>query len=154
MISHLSRELEGTAARKRAANAASSTARKRILIVDDHEMLRRGIRSTLQKEPDLEICGEAVDGQDAINQVMALNPDLVILDINLPVLNGLVAIRQILRHRPETKILVFTVHDSEQTAKEVRATGAHGYLPKGQEGEDLLHVVKTLLTTNTEYYPS
>ncbi|GAC1660572.1 MAG: hypothetical protein NVS9B4_11720 [Candidatus Acidiferrum sp.] len=141
-------------AHKHSSSAEGISLRKRILIVDDHEMLRRGIRTTLQKELDLEVCGEAADGQEAINQVLALRPDLVILDINLPVLNGLVAIRQILRHRPQTKILVFTVHDSEQTAKEVRATGAHGYLPKGKEGDDLLQVVKTLLAGNAEHFPA
>jgi PAS domain S-box-containing protein len=119
--------------------------RRRILIVDDHEMLRHGIRTILQKETDLEICGEAIDGQDAIDKVVALRPDLVILDINLPVLNGLVAARQMLRHRPQTKILVFTVHDSAQTAKEIRSAGAHAYLSKGTGSDDLLRVVRSLL---------
>jgi PAS domain S-box-containing protein len=122
-----------------------SASRKRILIVDDHEMLRHGIRTILQKESDLEVCGEAVDGQDAIDKVVALRPDLVILDINLPVLNGLVAVRQMLRQRPQTKILIFTVHDSEQTAKEIQAAGAHAYLSKGTGSDDLLRVVRTLL---------
>jgi two-component system, NarL family, invasion response regulator UvrY len=74
-----------------------------------------------------------------------LRPDLVILDINLPVLNGLVAARQMLRHRPKTKILVFTVHDSAQTAKEIRSAGAHAYLSKGTGSDDLLRVVRGLL---------
>src|SRR5208282_523926 len=100
------------------------TPRKRILIADDHEMLRRGVRNTLQTELDLEICGEAVDGQDAVEKVKALQPDLVILDINMPVLNGLVVVRQILRFRPQTKVLVFSVHDSDQTIQEVHAAGA------------------------------
>jgi len=74
-----------------------------------------------------------------------LQPDLVILDINMPVLNGLAAVRQILRNSPRSKILVFTVHDSEQTEKEIRAAGAHGYLSKSDASEDLLRVVKELL---------
>ena len=89
--------------------------RKRILIADDHEMLRRGVQTMLESETDWEVCGEAVDGKDAVDKVVALNPDLVILDINMPVLNGLAAARQILRERPQTKILVFTVHESDQT---------------------------------------
>jgi len=121
------------------------TPRKRILIADDHEMLRRGIRSALKDEAELEIIAEAVDGQDAVDKAIALKPDLVILDINMPTLNGLVAVRQILRSRPRTKILIFTVHDSEQTMKEIRAAGAHGYLSKNDAGDDLLRVVKELL---------
>jgi PAS domain S-box-containing protein len=123
--------------------------RKQILIVDDHEMLRQGIRTMLQKETDLEVCGEAVDGQDAVDKAIALRPDLVILDINLPVLNGLAAVRQILRNLPQTKILIFTVHDSDQTVKEIHAAGAHGYVSKGKGAEDLLRVVKDLLETKS-----
>ena len=127
------------------AGPAANTLRKRILIADDHEMLRRGMRNTLQTELDLEICGEAVDGQDAVEKVKELRPDLVILDINMPALNGLVALRQILRLRPQTKILVFSVHDSDQTVKEVHAAGAHGFISKGKDSQDLLKVVREIL---------
>jgi two-component system NarL family sensor kinase len=123
--------------------------KKRILIADDHEMLRRGVRNTLQTEIDLEICGEAVDGQDAVEKVKALQPDLVILDINMPVLNGLVAVRQILRFRPQTKVLVFSVHDSDQTIQEVHAAGAHGFISKGKDAQDLLRVVREILSINS-----
>jgi signal transduction histidine kinase/ActR/RegA family two-component response regulator len=128
---------------------AANTLRKRILIVDDHEMLRRGVRNTLQTELDLEICGEAVDGQDAVEKVKTLQPDLVILDINMPALNGLVALRQILRLRPQTKVLVFSVHDSDQTVKEVHAAGAHGFISKGKDSQDLLRVVREILNVKT-----
>jgi CheY-like chemotaxis protein len=123
--------------------------KKRILIADDHEMLRRGVRNTLQTEMDLEICGEAVDGQDVVEKVKELQPDLVILDINMPVLNGLVAVRQILRLRPQTKVLVFSVHDSEQTIQEVHAAGAHGFISKGKDAQDLLRVVRDILSVNS-----
>ena len=123
----------------------ANTLRKRILIADDHEMLRRGVRNTLQTELDLEICGEAVDGQDVVEKVKTLRPDLVILDINMPALNGLVALRQILRLRPQTKVLVFSVHDSDQTVKEVHAAGAHGFISKGKDSQDLLRVVREIL---------
>ena len=122
--------------------------KKRILIADDHEMLRRGVRNTLQTELDLEICGEAVDGQDVVEKVKSLQPDLVILDINMPVLNGLVAVRQILRLRPQTKVLVFSVHDSDQTIQEVHAAGAHGFISKGKDAQDLLRVVRDILSSN------
>jgi two-component system NarL family sensor kinase len=131
------------------AGPVQNTLRKRILIADDHEMLRRGVRNTLQTEPDLEICGEAVDGQDAVEKVKALQPDLVILDINMPALNGLVALRQILRLRPQTKVLVFSVHDSDQTVKEVHAAGAHGFISKGKDSQDLLRVVREILNVKS-----
>jgi two-component system NarL family sensor kinase len=131
------------------AGPVANTLRKRILIADDHEMLRRGVRNTLQTELDLEICGEAVDGQDAVEKVKALQPDLVILDINMPALNGLVALRQILRLRPQTKVLVFSVHDSDQTVKEVHAAGAHGFISKGKDSHDLLRVVREILNVKS-----
>src|SRR5258705_1140532 len=122
--------------------------RHQILIADDHEMIRRGVRNTLQIEPDLEICGEAIDGQDAVDKVRASHPDLVILDINMPVLNGLVAVRQILRHSPNTKIVIFSVHDSDQTRQEITAAGAHGFVSKGKDSNDLLRVVRDVLRMN------
>jgi two-component system, NarL family, sensor kinase len=122
--------------------------RQQILIADDHEMLRRGVRNSLQAEPDLEICGEAVDGQDAIDKARELHPDLVILDINMPILNGLVAVRQILRYCPTTKIVIFSVHDSDQTKQEIIAAGAHGFVSKGKDSNDLLRVVRDVLNTN------
>ena len=121
------------------------TPRKQILIADDHEMLRRGIRNALADRQDWQICGEAVDGQEAVNKVNTLRPDLVILDINMPVLNGLAAVRQILRNRPQTKIVIFTVHDSEQTLKEIQAAGAHAYVSKNDASDALLRVVEDLL---------
>lgn len=117
----------------------------RILVADDHEMLRRGVRSMLENEPDLEICGEATDGIDAVEKTLKLKPDLVILDVNMPALNGLAVIHQILRAKPETKVLIFTVHDSEQTAQESFHAGAHGFLSKGKAGRDLIAAVKSVL---------
>jgi PAS domain S-box-containing protein len=127
------------------SEAKPDRSRKQILIADDHELLRRGIRAMLETQAEWEICGEATNGQDAVDKAAALNPDLVILDINMPVLNGLAAVRQMLRSAPQTKILVFTVHDSEQTEKEVRAAGGHAYLSKNNASQDLLRVVRDLL---------
>jgi CheY-like chemotaxis protein len=132
-------------------HVAPLAARKRILVADDHEVLRHGIRTMLQTEADLEICGEAVNGQDAIAKAEELNPDLVILDINMPGVNGLAAVRQIRRHHPETKVLVFTVHDSDQTIQDILASGAHGYLSKAKGGQDLVSVIKDLLAGNFSY---
>ena len=107
-------------------------------------MLRRGVRNTLQTQLDLEICGEAVNGQDAVDKVKALQPDLVILDINMPVLNGLVAVRQILRYRPQTKILVFRSRFHWQQIKRLQAN--HGFISKGKDAQHLLRVVRDALT--------
>ena len=137
------------AARDGIGSAMNGHGKKRILIADDHEMLRRGVRNTLQTQSDLEICGEAVDGQEAIEKAKTLLPDLVILDINMPVLNGLAAVRQIIRHSPQTKILVFSVHDSEQTKREIHAAGAHGFISKGKDAQDLLRIVREVLQRTT-----
>ena len=122
--------------------------KKQILIADDHEMMRRGLRTMLEKETEWEICGEATNGQEAVDKTTSLRPDLVILDINMPVLNGLAAVRQILRNRPETKILMFTVHDSDQTQKEIHAAGAHACISKSNGSGDLLRMVKELSDVN------
>jgi two-component system, NarL family, sensor kinase len=119
--------------------------RKRILIADDHDVLRRGIRTMLESDPDLEVCGEAVDGKDALEKTLAQAPDLVILDINMPIMNGLDVLRQIVRHRPQTKILAFSVHDSKQIVEEILAAGAHSYLSKATAGQHLVHEVRLLL---------
>jgi PAS domain S-box-containing protein len=156
-------QIDSKVAAESASNAASAlptrsaevpsgdriASRRQILIADDHEMLRRGVRAMLERVPEWEVCAEAVDGRSAVEKAAALRPDLVILDINMPNLNGLAAVRQILRSAPQTKILVFTVHDSDQTVKEIQATGAHGYLSKSNASQDLLRVVKELLESET-----
>jgi PAS domain S-box-containing protein len=124
----------------------SVTWRKRILIADDHDVLRRGIRTMLESDPELEVCGEAVDGKDALEKTLAQTPDLVILDINMPVMNGLDVLRQIVRHRPQTKVLAFSVHDSKQIVDEILAAGAHSYLSKATAGQHLVHEVRLLLS--------
>jgi PAS domain S-box-containing protein len=125
--------------------AESNGWRKRILIADDHDVLRRGIRTMLESDPGLEVCGEAVDGKDALEKTLAQAPDLVILDINMPIMNGLDVLRQIVRHRPQTKVLAFSVHDSKQIVEEILAAGAHSYLSKATAGQHLVHEVRSLL---------
>ena len=99
------------------------------------------------------LCGEAVDGSDAIDKARGLRPDLVILDINIPVLNGVAAVRQILRGSPNTKILVFTIHDSEQTAAAVKRSGAHGYVSKNNVGAELMKAAKDFLRRRIRNLP-
>ena len=135
-------------------SAQKQGSRRRILIADDHELLRHGVRTLLENEANFEVCGEAVDGKQAVDQTLATSPDLVILDLNMPVLNGLEVVTQILRQRPQTKILIFTVHDSEQTVQEILAAGAHGYLSKGRAGRDLVNAVKAILDGAGFYFPT
>lgn len=128
-------------------------ARKRILIADDHEVLRQGLKTMLQSTGEWEVCGEAANGHEAVEKTAALRPDLVILDINMPVLNGLAAVRRILLAGLPTRVLMFTVHDSEQTVREIREAGAHGYLSKGNAGQDLVKAIRKLLD-GEEFYPA
>lgn len=132
------------------AVARTSVWRKRILIADDHDVLRRGIRTMLESEPGLEVCGEAVDGKDALEKTVAQAPDLLILDINMPILNGLEVVRQIVRRKLKTKILAFSVHDSKQIVEEIIAAGAHCYLSKATAGQNLIHQVNQLLNNQTQ----
>ena len=125
--------------------------RKRILIADDHEMLRRGVCTALQKQTGWELCGEAVNGREAVEKATRLQPDLVIMDVEMPVLNGLAAAREILRNCPQTKILIFTVHESDQIVKDIYAAGVHACLSKDKGGRDLLRVVRELLEGNVSY---
>ena len=124
-------------------------AKLRILVADDHEIVRRGTLSLLEGESDLEICGEAVNGRDALDQARATNPDIVILDIGMPSLNGLEAARQILKEFPQTKILILTVHESEQVVREVLDAGARGFILKSDAARDLVAAVDALRKNKT-----
>lgn len=116
----------------------------RILIADDHEVVRRGIRSLLESHTGWEICGEAKDGREAVDLSRELKPDLVLLDIGMPNLNGLDAARQIIANRPLTRVLVLTIHDSDQVVRDVLAAGARGFLLKSDAGRDLLTAVEAM----------
>jgi DNA-binding NarL/FixJ family response regulator len=116
----------------------------RILIADDHELARSGIRALLESHVGWEVCGEARDGREAVELAGSLNPDLILLDIGMPSLNGLDAARQILAISPATRILIVTMHDSEQVVREVLAAGAKGFLLKSDAGRDLIAAVEAL----------
>jgi DNA-binding NarL/FixJ family response regulator len=118
---------------------------RRILLADDHEIVRRGLRSILGTRPDWEICGEAADGREAVDEAKRLLPDLVIMDIGMPVLNGLGATRQIIRELPGTEVLILTMHQSEQIVWEVLDAGARGFVMKSDAGSDLVAAAEALL---------
>jgi DNA-binding NarL/FixJ family response regulator len=121
----------------------------RILIADDHEIVRQGIRALLDKHPGWEISGEAKDGREAVERCRVLKPDLVLLDIGMPTLNGLDAARQILASCPLTRVLVLTMHDSEQVVRDVLSVGARGFLLKSDAGRDLVAAVEALQCHST-----
>ncbi len=124
---------------------APAAPKARVLIVDDHEIMRQGVRTLLAGELDWEVCGEAVNGREAVEKAVELSPDLVILDLNMPVLDGLAALREIVAQRPLAKILVLTVHDSESIVHEIFAAGADGCLLKSQTAQDLVRAVTVVL---------
>ena len=121
----------------------------RILIADDHELARRGIRSLLESHPDWEVCGEAKDGREAVELANGTKPDVILLDIGMPNLNGLEAARQILAASPEVAILILTMQDSDQVVREVLRAGARGFLLKSDAGHDLVAAVEALQLQRT-----
>ena len=121
----------------------------RILIADDHEVARKGIRALVESHPGWEVCGVAADGREAVKAAARLKPDLVLLDIGMPSLNGLDATRQILADSPDTRVLILTMHDSEQVVREVLAAGARGFLLKSDAGRDLVSAVEALQARRT-----
>jgi DNA-binding NarL/FixJ family response regulator len=125
----------------------------RILIADDHEVARKGIRSLLESHVEWEVCGEARDGREAVEYASKLKPDVLLLDIGMPNLNGLDAARQILAILPDARILILTVHDSEQVVREVLAAGALGFLLKSDAGRDLVAAVEALQHRRTFFTP-
>ncbi len=116
----------------------------RILVADDHEVVRRGLCALLQSQPEWEVCGEAGDGREAVEKVQKLKPEAVILDIGMPTLNGLEATRQILKTNPQVKVLILTLHDSDQVVREVLNAGARGFLLKSDAARDLVAAVEAL----------
>jgi DNA-binding NarL/FixJ family response regulator len=121
----------------------------RILIADDHELARNGIRSVLESHPGWEVCGEAKDGRESVELAAASKPDVVLLDIGMPNLNGLEAARQILAVAPDTAILILTMHDSDSVIREVLRAGARGFLLKTDAGRDLVAAVEALQRQRT-----
>lgn len=116
----------------------------RILIVDDHAVVRRGVRSLLESRRGWEVCGEATTGRDAVEQSRRLRPDVVVMDLSLPELNGLDATRQILKDAPDTEVLVLTMHQSESLVRDVLEAGARGYVLKSDADENLLKAIDSL----------
>ena len=120
----------------------TDTQTKNIFIVDDHDLVREGLRALLEKEPAFEVVGETGDGQEAVRAVARLQPDVVLMDINLPGgIGGLEAIERILAKQPGTRILVLSAHEDAMHARRVLKGGAVGYLTKRSAAEELIHAI-------------
>jgi len=116
----------------------------RILIVDDHEVVRAGVRSLLEDQTDCDVCGEAGNGREAVSLAQKLKPDIVVLDITMPELNGLEAARQMLKTVANVQILILSVHESEELVREIVEIGAHGYILKSDAGRELAAAIRAL----------
>ena len=121
----------------------------RILIADDHEVVRAGVRSLLESQPDCEICGEAATGRQVVALAQQLKPDVAIMDITMPELNGLEATRQIRKVAPTVQVLILSVHESEELVREIIDAGAHGYVLKSDAGRELAAAMHALRKQET-----
>jgi DNA-binding NarL/FixJ family response regulator len=116
----------------------------RILVADDHQVVRSGLRAVLERQPGFEVVGEASNGLEAVEASVALKPDVVILDYSMPVQNGVEATRGIRAKCPRTEVLIFTMHDSEDVVHDILVAGARGYLLKADANNHLIAAVQAL----------
>jgi len=125
----------------------------RILIADDHEVVRRGLCALLQGNESWEICGDAKDGREVVEKARLLKPDIVILDVGMPNLNGLAATRQLLQENPQQKVIVLTITDSDQVIREALDAGARGFVLKSDAARDLVTAVEALQRNRMFFTP-
>jgi DNA-binding NarL/FixJ family response regulator len=116
----------------------------RILIADDHEVVRQGVRAILEAQPGWSIVAESANGLEAVEQAQQAKPDIALLDISMPLLNGLEATKQILKLNPDTQVLILTMHESNELVQDVLAAGARGYVLKTDAKRDLVNAVRSL----------
>jgi DNA-binding NarL/FixJ family response regulator len=123
----------------------------RILIADDHEIVRKGVRDLIEAHPGWEVCGEAADGQVALEIALREKPDIAVLDVSLPVLNGVALTRRLKQETPATNVLLFTMHDDDETVSGGLAAGARGYVLK-TDSERYLEAAISALGANRPYF--
>jgi DNA-binding NarL/FixJ family response regulator len=123
----------------------------RLLVADDHEIVRKGIRSLLEAQPGWQVTGEASDGREAVEKARDLKPDVTVLDISMPSLNGLEAARQMIKNDARAKILILTQHESDPLIREVLDAGARGYVLKSDAGRDLITAVNAVRSNKTYF---
>jgi DNA-binding NarL/FixJ family response regulator len=121
----------------------------RLLIADDHEIVRKGLRSLLEAQPGWQVTAEASDGREAVEKAREMKPDITVLDIGMPSLNGLEAARQMIKNDARAKILILTMHESDPLIREVLDAGARGYVLKSDAGRDLVTAVNAVRSNKT-----
>lgn len=126
----------------------------RTLIVDDHPLVRDGLRSRFARSDEVMVVGEACDGQEALEKVQELNPEVVLLDINMPVLNGIQAAEAIMDVKPDTIILVLSMHDDREYVVQLIELGARGYVLKSASAEEMLNAIRAVHSGGVYYSPS
>jgi len=125
----------------------------RILVADDQEAIRKRVRSILVSKCEFEVCAEAANGREAVEKAQELKPDLIIMDVTMPILNGLDAARMIKRILPDTPIVILSVHKSRQLMKEAQEIGVQGYVTKEEASQDLIKAADAVLHKLT-FFPS
>ena len=141
------------AAQAKPARDRKAAARIRVLLVDDHALFREGVRSLLTGQPDLEVVGEVEDGRAAVRQALALKPDVVLMDITMPQLDGIEATRQIHARDETIKVLVLTMHDNEEVFFRSLNAGASGYVLKRSGGQELMAAIRATHEGNSYLSP-
>ncbi len=126
----------------------------RVLIADDHPLVRQGLRAVLDATDDLEVVGEAADGPEAVTLALEQSPDVVLLDLQMPGLHGIEAMRQILARRPSTAVLVLTMFEEDDTVFAAVGAGAAGYLLKGADGVDIVSAVRSVAAGHAVFGPT
>ena len=121
----------------------------RLLVADDHEIVRKGLRSLLEAQPGWQVTAEASDGREAVEKARAMKPDVTVLDISMPALNGLEAARQMIKNDARAKILILTMHESDPLIREVLDAGARGYVLKSDASRDLVSAVNAVRSNKT-----
>jgi DNA-binding NarL/FixJ family response regulator len=125
----------------------------RVLIADDHEIVRRGVRDVVETQPGWEVCGEAANGSDVLDLALKGRPNVAVIDVSLPGLNGIAVTRQLKQAMPTTEILLFTMHDDEETISGGLAAGARGYLLKTDGDEQLVAAISSLGAHRSYFSP-
>jgi two-component system response regulator NreC len=125
-----------------------------LLLGDDHTLVRQGLRKILEENPEWHVVAEAGDGRDAVRKALALKPDVAVLDIGMPLLNGIEATRQIVRRLPGAKVLILSMHSQEAYVSRALQAGAKGYLLKDSAGKDLIKAIATVAAGKSFFSPA
>lgn len=129
-------------------------AKLRLLLGDDHTIVRHGLRKILEEKPEWTVVGEAGDGREAVRQTLALKPDVAVLDIGMPLLNGIEATAQIVKRAPQVNVLILSMHSQEAYVSRALQAGASGYLLKDSAGTDLIHAITTITSGKSYFSPA